>query len=1012
MYDKIVKKKMKQMTARSITKARENIFQILADVDTNNYPIIITNSGDIFFLHNFSLQNNQRSRKVKKIIFGLFTIIVIFISKDNILAAGNEDYTYVLKDGYAVISGYTGTESKIELPDVIEGHIVTKIGESAFRNNEVLEEISIPDSITAIDYNAFSYCTALKEITLPKTIAMIDSNAFYNCINLEAIHVDKTDRNGYFSIDGILYYSGLEKVMNGYGENEHINSDSWYDGGHLILYPASKVFEEYRIPNFVGKIHSNAIQNSRFLKKLIIPDSIKYVDYNCIGNIKNPIDIFLGSVNLKCLSEIAFTMYVALDFRDASLLDGSRIICKNEALYNYVLKHCSSNTIVDLAADDSTMPISEVVLTSEENITLGVNDTAYISWKQFPEESFENVIWTSSDPNSLSVNSSTGEISAFYRGNYTVTGAINNGDTICVNVTVPTLVTTIEDYRMNFYNYDNYVRLSSGDICYTDTLYEFHSSYIAIGIQENDLTESTIEVTYSCNKEYTQIKYANGSKFLVFKEAGECTISAFVTVKDNNGVTISQGQKTYTFLVKPYPKKTSTFYESSEPFCIGKTVQLSFDPENENLVKNFCHLSVHVNSNQEIECISSNPEIAKILMNTDGAWMKLEAYNVGTANITIIAKENEHYQEIRMNFTVQVVSNNTNEYKPLTANFTGKSLYTKTYGNLPFTLDTKVSSRQKLQYSSSNNKVVIVDKLKGTVEIKGVGKAVITVTALANDQYAKRSKKITVQISKASISKVKINPIANQPYSGKAIEPGLNISYNGIKLNSGNDYTLSYQNNTRIGTSTIVIIGINRFSGSRQVTFKIVTIGNPTLLKQNTNKSTASNINLTWQKVAGADGYKIFRSTKKSSAYVKIKTVTKGNLSSFTNKRLKSGTVYYYKICAYRKINGSIKNSTYSNILIAITKPGKAALTVKGSRKKSILNWKPVSGASGYEIYRSIKKGSAYRKIKTITNGKANKYADNSLDANKTYYYKIRVYKKVGHKTAYGIYSTVRMVKM
>jgi fibronectin type 3 domain-containing protein len=59
-------------------------------------------------------------------------------------------------------------------------------------------------------------------------------------------------------------------------------------------------------------------------------------------------------------------------------------------------------------------------------------------------------------------------------------------------------------------------------------------------------------------------------------------------------------------------------------------------------------------------------------------------------------------------------------------------------------------------------------------------------------------------------------------------------------------------------------------------------------------------------------GYEIYRSTQKNGTYTKIATVSG---SSYTNKNLKKNTTYYYKIRAYKVVNG---NTLYGKLSAAV----------------------------------------------------------------------------------------------
>ena len=79
-------------------------------------------------------------------------------------------------------------------------------------------------------------------------------------------------------------------------------------------------------------------------------------------------------------------------------------------------------------------------------------------------------------------------------------------------------------------------------------------------------------------------------------------------------------------------------------------------------------------------------------------------------------------------------------------------------------------------------------------------------------------------------------------------------------------------------------------------------------------------ITVRWKKVTGANGYVIYRSTKKSSGYKAVRTIKKGNTVSFTNKNLKRGKRYYYKVCAYKIAYGTKVFSKYSSVKSTKTK--------------------------------------------------------------------------------------------
>lgn len=71
-------------------------------------------------------------------------------------------------------------------------------------------------------------------------------------------------------------------------------------------------------------------------------------------------------------------------------------------------------------------------------------------------------------------------------------------------------------------------------------------------------------------------------------------------------------------------------------------------------------------------------------------------------------------------------------------------------------------------------------------------------------------------------------------------------------------------------------------------------------------------INVSWKKVNGADGYAVYRSTSKSGTYSLKKTIIKGSTLSYTNTGLTKNKTYYYKVKAYKIVDGKKIYSDYS----------------------------------------------------------------------------------------------------
>ena len=88
------------------------------------------------------------------------------------------------------------------------------------------------------------------------------------------------------------------------------------------------------------------------------------------------------------------------------------------------------------------------------------------------------------------------------------------------------------------------------------------------------------------------------------------------------------------------------------------------------------------------------------------------------------------------------------------------------------------------------------------------------------------AKTVSWTINKYNISNVDVDPISDQVYTESAITPlpVLSKILNGSSkytLVKDTDYTLSYSNNTNVGTATITATGKGNFTGTVSTTFKI-----------------------------------------------------------------------------------------------------------------------------------------------------------------------------------------------
>ncbi len=191
---------------------------------------------------------------------------------------------------------------------------------------------------------------------------------------------------------------------------------------------------------------------------------------------------------------------------------------------------------------------------------------------------------------------------------------------------------------------------------------------------------------------------------------------------------------------------------------------------------------------------------------------------------------------------------------------------------------------------------------------------------------------------------------------------------------------------------------------SEKQTLKRLTLSKVTGLKA--SAVSTSSIKFSWKKVTGAESYILYYKTGSG----KWKTV-KTKKTSATVKKLKTGTTYKFKVVA---VAGKYKSKDSSTVS-GTTKPATVTLKDLRSKKKKevVVEWKKVSGVTGYEITYSTSKKFTKKTTKTATIKKqsTSKTIIKKLKSKKKYYVKVRAYKTVNKVKVYGAYSKVKSIK-
>ncbi len=122
-------------------------------------------------------------------------------------SVSDEQEVLYRRDGRVLLTCRNKTLSHYALR---EGTVV--IDEKAFSGCELLEEISIPNSVSSIGSWAFQDCKSLTKIFIPASVVSIDFGVFSGCERLEMIEVAE-DNPAYCSINGVLYSKDISSLV-------------------------------------------------------------------------------------------------------------------------------------------------------------------------------------------------------------------------------------------------------------------------------------------------------------------------------------------------------------------------------------------------------------------------------------------------------------------------------------------------------------------------------------------------------------------------------------------------------------------------------------------------------------------------------------------------------------------------------------------------------------------------------------------------------------------------------
>lgn len=141
-------------------------------------------------------------------------------------------------------------------------------------------------------------------------------------------------------------------------------------------------------------------------------------------------------------------------------------------------------------------------------------------------------------------------------------------------------------------------------------------------------------------------------------------------------------------------------------------------------------------------------------------------------------------------------------------------------------------------------------------------------------------------------------------------------------------------------------------------------------------------VELTWEEVADAPGYVVYRYDEKEQTYMPIATIEDAATTTYVDKDVKAGETYNYQVTPQFALEEKM-NSNIAEVKASTARP-ELKLDVDGQDVE--LSWSKVKGADQYTVLRAVKKDGEYAEVAYVNDPE---FLDEDLTPGRTYYYKV-----------------------